>query len=158
MSERAERLKKSWKSRTSDSLQKARSAINQLIASEEEVTFAAVHKASGVSKNFLYNNAEIRNEIENARKDTHEIAEIKRQKKLKTKQSRDVVLEANWTPCVGVYMIQQRSSSTRTRTTNAVFSGLSAPEHEFLYGGYDKWLMFLRTMVLIIMYSFRVMK
>ena len=88
MSERAERLKKSWKSRTSDSLQKARSAINQLIASEEEVTFAAVHKASGVSKNFLYN------EIENARKDTHEIAEIKRQKKLKTKQSRDVVLEA----------------------------------------------------------------
>ena len=36
MSERAERLKKSWKSRTSDSLQKARSAINQLIASEEQ--------------------------------------------------------------------------------------------------------------------------
>ena len=63
MSERAERLRVSWESRTSDSLQKARSAINQLIASEEEVTFAAVHKTSGVSKNFLYNNEEIRKEI-----------------------------------------------------------------------------------------------
>ena len=94
MSERAKRLRASWNSRTAESLQKARSAINQLVASENEVTFAAVHKVSGVSKNFLYNNAEIRKEIENARKDTHEIAEIKRQKKLKTKQSRDVVLEA----------------------------------------------------------------
>ena len=94
MSERAERLSTSWKSRTAETLRKARSEINQLIASEDEVTFAAVHKTSGVSKNFLYNNAEIRKEIENARKDTHELAEIKRQKRLKTKQSRDVVLEA----------------------------------------------------------------
>ena len=48
MSERAERLRGSWISRTSDSVQKARSAINQLIALEDEVTFAAVHKVSGV--------------------------------------------------------------------------------------------------------------
>ena len=32
-------------------------------------------------------------------------------------------------------MIQQRSSSTRTRTANAVFSGLLAPKHEFRIGG-----------------------
>ncbi len=51
MSERVERLRSSWNSRTSDSLEKARSAINQLIALEDEVTFAAVHKVSGVSKN-----------------------------------------------------------------------------------------------------------
>lgn len=94
MSEQAERLKESWESRTSDAMQKTRSAIDQLIAAEEEVTFTAVHKVSGVSKTFLYRNEEIRAEIEKCRKETREIAEVKRQKRIRTKQSRDVIIEA----------------------------------------------------------------
>ena len=94
MSERAERLKNSWESSTADAIQKARSAINQLIAAEEEATFAAVHKKGGVSKTFLYKNDELRAEIERCGKETQKAAEIKRQKRIKTKQSRDVIVEA----------------------------------------------------------------
>ena len=94
MSERAERLKTSWEARTADAMQKALSAMNQLLASEEEVTFAAIHKRSGVSKTFLYKNEKIRAEIEKCRKETQETVEIKRQKRIKTKQSRDVIVEA----------------------------------------------------------------
>ena len=86
MSERAERLKASWESRTSDAMQKTRSAIDQLIAADKEVTFAAIHKVSGVSKTFLYRNEEIRAEIEKCRTETREIAEVKSQKRIKTKQ------------------------------------------------------------------------
>lgn len=94
MSERVERLRTSWETRTADAMQKARSAMNQLIASGEEVTFAAIHKRSGVSKTFLYNNKELREEIEKCRKETGEAAEIRRQKRIMTKQSRDVIIEA----------------------------------------------------------------
>lgn len=94
MLERSVRLKTSWEGRTADAKEKARSAIRILLASNEEVTFTAVHKQSGVSKNFLYKNQELRSEIEQYREYNEGVQKSKLEKRKKTEKSRDTVIEA----------------------------------------------------------------
>ena len=94
MSERVESLRKNWEKRTIDATEKVRSAIRIMVAEEEEITFSSVSKKSGVARSFLYKNQEIKAEIEKCREQTTEIHQRKAEQRLKTKKSRDTVIEA----------------------------------------------------------------
>ena len=94
MSEREESLKKSWIKRTHDTREKVRSAINIMVASEQEITFSGVAKQSGVARSFLYKDPEIKHEIEKYRVETREAAIRKATQRKRTAKSRDTVIEA----------------------------------------------------------------
>jgi len=94
MSEREESLKKSWVKRTHDTREKVRSAINIMVASEQEITFSGVSKQSGVARSFLYKDPEIKKEIEKYRVETREAAIRKATQRKRTAKSRDTVIEA----------------------------------------------------------------
>ena len=61
-------LKKNWQERTTEAREKANKSISELSAQGKSVNFSSVSKLSGCSKNFLYNDKEIREKIENRRK------------------------------------------------------------------------------------------
>jgi hypothetical protein len=94
MSERAESLRKTWENRTTDAIEKVRSAIRVMVAEEEEISFSSVSRKSGVARSFLYKNQEIKAEIEKYREQTIDIRQCKAEQRLKTKRSRDTVIEA----------------------------------------------------------------
>ena len=94
MAERIKNLEKSWKERTLDAQNRARLAIRRLELEGKEVTFAAVQKMSGVSKNFLYKDETLRKEIETLRTQLAEAASERRFRYQKTSRSKDVVVEA----------------------------------------------------------------
>lgn len=94
MSEREDSLKKSWVKRTRDTREKVRSAINIMVASEQEITFSGVAKQSGVARSFLYKDLEIKQEIEKYRAETREVAIRKAIQRKRTVKSRDTVIEA----------------------------------------------------------------
>jgi len=68
MSGKMKGLEESWKERTTETRNKASNAIAELQALGKAVNFNSVHKAGGVSKSFLYEDTEIREQIEMSRK------------------------------------------------------------------------------------------
>jgi len=94
MTDNTKNLEAGWKKRSDEAKQKALTAIEKIKASKGAVNFNSVHMESGLSKNYLYTNSEIRAEIIKERdKEQARIAAYHR-KYDKTSKSKDVVIES----------------------------------------------------------------
>lgn len=93
MTDNIKYLKSSWTDRTEQAKYKALKAIEELKIKKEPVNFNSVHKASGVSKHFLYENEEIKALIEKERDHESERKASWHRKYDKTSKSKDVVIE-----------------------------------------------------------------
>lgn len=87
-------LRQNWKLRGMDARERALSAIEQMTMAGQRVNFNSVSKASGISKSFLYETAEIRKRIEEQRKCEVDSEINRRAKYDKTSRSKDVIIEA----------------------------------------------------------------
>ena len=87
-------LKEFAQNKTKMTLEKVDKAIRELSLSEQKINFNSVSNLSGVSKPFLYNNAEIKKRIEELReKQTEKV--IKQSLKYdKTDKSKDIIIMA----------------------------------------------------------------
>jgi hypothetical protein len=94
MASNEKNLEGSWKKRGEDAQGKALMAIRQLQAKGAPVNFASVHKSSGVSKSFLYTNADIRKDIESIRTANANNEQKQLFRYQKTQRSKDIVVEA----------------------------------------------------------------
>ena len=93
MTDNIKYLKSSWSDRTEQAKYKAMKAVEELKTKKDPVNFNSVHKASGVSKHFLYENEEIKALIEKERKHESERKAGWHRKYDKTSKSKDVVIE-----------------------------------------------------------------
>lgn len=93
MADNTKYLKSSWKDRTVIAKNKAIKAIEELKLKQEPVNFNSVHKASSVSKHFLYENEEVKALIEMERSNEDGRKAIWHRKYDKTSKSKDVVIE-----------------------------------------------------------------
>ena len=60
MADNIKHLEKSWNNRANEAKQKAMTAIADLKAKKEPINFNSVHIKSGLSKNYLYKNEELK--------------------------------------------------------------------------------------------------
>jgi len=87
-------LKKYAEEKTKMTLEKVDKAIRELSLGEQKINFNSVCNLSGVSKTFMYNNAEIKKRIEELRdKQTSRIMN-QRAKYDKTAKSKDIIIMA----------------------------------------------------------------
>ena len=93
MVDNTKHLEVSWKNRSNDAKEKASKAIDELKMKKEPINFSSVHKKSGVSKHFLYENPEIRSAIEDNRKREKIRNAIYHEKYDKTSKSKDVIIQ-----------------------------------------------------------------
>jgi len=93
MADNTKHLEASWSNRSNDAKEKALKAIYELKMKKEPVNFSSVHKKSGVSKHFLYENPEIRSAIENNRKQEKIRNALYHEKYDKTSKSKDVIIQ-----------------------------------------------------------------
>lgn len=94
MADNVKYLETSWSDRTTVAKEKAIKTIEDLKRKKEPVNFSTVHKLSGVSKHFLYNNEEVRALIEAQRSDECQRNAAWHKKYDKTSKSKDVVIES----------------------------------------------------------------
>ncbi len=94
MAEMTRYLEVSWSKRKSETRKKALDAIRILQIEDEPVNFNSVHNRSGVSKNYLYNEPEIRKSIEECREQGKSNSAVRQSKYDKTSQSKDVIIQA----------------------------------------------------------------
>jgi hypothetical protein len=87
-------LERSWKERKESAREKAVLTIRQLRLEGNPVNFSTVHKRSGVSKSFLYDDEEIRKMIEAFRQQEVNKEMNRRARYEKTSQSKDVIIKA----------------------------------------------------------------
>lgn len=87
-------LEKSWSRRKSETRKKVLDTIRKMQLEDEAVNFNSVHNCSGVSKNYLYNEPEIRKRIEECRQQEKIILIARHTKYDKTSQSKDVIIQA----------------------------------------------------------------
>jgi hypothetical protein len=85
-------LAENSKKRSESAKLRALEAINHLFIMGKNVNFSSVHKVSGVSKSFLYDDAEIRKRIEEQRQCYLNNEKYRRAKYDKTSQSKDVII------------------------------------------------------------------
>ncbi len=69
-------------------------AVERLMANKEKVNFNSVSTESGVSKAYLYTHTDIRDRIDNLRKQQEELPSPKQLKREMTDASKDVVIAA----------------------------------------------------------------
>jgi len=86
-------LKESWNRRSADAKTRALKAIEALMREKEPVNFNSVHLRSGVSKNYLYNNEELRKGIEECRAEEQAREKAWHSKYDKTSKSKEVIIE-----------------------------------------------------------------
>lgn len=92
MTDNTKHLEKSWNSRSNQAREKALSAIAELKARKTSVNFNSVHIKSGLSKNYLYTNEEIKAAILKER-DVEQAREKNWHNKYdKTSKSEDVII------------------------------------------------------------------
>lgn len=94
MSSKMKGLEESWKERKIETRKKAADAVAELQEQGKAVNFNTVNKASGVSKSFLYEDEEIRKQIETARNKGIMKEMNQRAKYDKTSQSKDCIIAA----------------------------------------------------------------
>ena len=87
-------LQRSNAERTRIAREKALQAIDSLIGEGKQVNFSTVSQRSGISRHFLYKDAEIRKTIEEHRKNDVNNEINKRAKFDKTAKSKDVIIAA----------------------------------------------------------------
>lgn len=94
MVDNTKNLEAGWKKRSDEAKQKAFSAIERIKSNKGTVNFNSVHVESGLSKNYLYTNDEIRAVIINERDQAKARAIAYHKKYDKTSKSKDVVIES----------------------------------------------------------------
>jgi len=94
MVDRIKNLEKSWSSRSGDAKARALETIQRMQVEKVSVNFNSVHIQSGLSKNYLYSETEIRKCIEETRQNEELTKRIWHDKYDKTSKSKDVVIEA----------------------------------------------------------------
>ncbi|GEM_PF-689426 len=94
MAEVTRNLEGSWLKRKAEARKKALDAIRMLQIEDVPVNFTSVHKRSGLSKNYLYNEPEIRKSIEECREQEKNASTVRQAKYDKTSQSKDVIIQA----------------------------------------------------------------
>ncbi|WPC40793.1 DUF6262 family protein [Clostridium sp. JS66] len=87
-------LKKYAEEKTKITLEKVDKAIRELSLKSKKVNFNSVCNLSGVSKTFLYNNAEIKQRIEELRDKQTEKVIRQKLKYDKTDKSKDIIIMA----------------------------------------------------------------
>jgi len=87
-------LEESWSRRKAETRKKALDTIREMQMEGEPVNFNSVHNRSGISKNYLYNEPEIRKSIEGCRQQEKSKAATRQAKYDKTSQSKDVIIQA----------------------------------------------------------------
>lgn len=87
-------LKEYAENKTKMTLEKVDKAIRELSLGEQKINFNSVSNLSGVSKTFLYSNAEIKQRIEELRDKQTERVIKQRLKYDKTDKSKDIILMA----------------------------------------------------------------
>lgn len=93
MADNTKHLEASWSNRSKNAKEKVLKAIDELKMKKEPINFNSVHKKSGVSKHFLYENPEIRSTIENNRKQEKTRNALYHEKYDKTSKSKDVIIK-----------------------------------------------------------------
>ncbi len=94
MAEVAGNLESSWSRRKAEARKKALDTIQTMRLKEEAVNFNSVHKRSGLSKNYLYNEPELRKSIEECRAQEKGISVVRKERYEKTSKSKDVIIQA----------------------------------------------------------------
>lgn len=94
MVDHTKNLEEGWKKRSEKAKQRAFSAIEKIKAGKGSVNFNSVHVESGLSKNYLYTNEEIRAEIIKERDKEQARLAAYHKKYDKTSKSKDVVIES----------------------------------------------------------------
>ena len=92
MAKNTEGLLKHSKNKIEITSQKVKDTINELLADRQRINFNSVSKASGVSKSFLYDNKDIKHEIEKLRQGQVNTNINQRAKFDKTSRSKDVII------------------------------------------------------------------
>ena len=87
-------LKEYAQNKTKITLEKVDKAIRELSLGEQKINFNSVSNLSGVSKTFLYNNAEIKQRIEELRDKQTEQVIKQRLKYDKTDKTKDIIIMA----------------------------------------------------------------
>jgi len=85
-------LKEYAKNKTKITLEKVDKAIQELFICNQKINFNSVSNLSGVSKTFLYNNAEIKKRIDGLRYKQSEIVIKQKFKYNKTNKSKDIII------------------------------------------------------------------
>ncbi len=93
MGNRLSGLQEHWKNKTNLTIEKVDDAIRELAINGEKINFNTVAKRSGVSKNFLYSNEQIKQRIEELRNKQVNQEINQRAKFDKTSKSKDVIIE-----------------------------------------------------------------
>lgn len=93
MADNAKHLEGSWKNRSLVAKEKALRAIADLKLRKEPVNFNSVHVESGLSKNYLYTNAEIKEAIIRERGEEQVKNKAWHEKYDKTSKSKDVIIK-----------------------------------------------------------------
>lgn len=94
MADNTKHLEASWNRRSAEAKGKVQNAVQELKENGEPVNFGSVHKKSGVSKHFLYENEEVRNLIEAERRKGEIRKAVSHSKYDKTSKSKDVIIAA----------------------------------------------------------------
>ena len=94
MAEMTSNLEGSWSKRKAEARKKVLDTIREMQMEDEPVNFNSVHNRSGVSKNYLYNEPEIRKNIEECRQHEKNKLVARQGKYDKTSQSKDVIIQA----------------------------------------------------------------
>ena len=94
MAEPTKYLEKSWHKRSDEAQERVFKAIRDMQAGGEPINFNTVHVKSGASKNYLYNNENIRKEIEAMRSQEAAKAGERNKKYDRTSKSKDVLIDA----------------------------------------------------------------
>jgi hypothetical protein len=94
MADKLKTLEVNRKKQSDEARKKAKDAIDQLCRDEKAVNFSNIHKKSGVSRSFLYEDEEIRKMIQECRSSEIDSEMNRRGKYDKTSRSKNVIIEA----------------------------------------------------------------
>lgn len=94
MTDKLKTLEVNRKKQSDEARKKANEAINLLCKKEKAVNFSSIHKQSGVSRSFLYEDEEIRQMIQECRSSEIDSEMNRRAKYDKTSRSKNVIIEA----------------------------------------------------------------
>ena len=94
MTDNTKHLEAGWRKRSEEAKEKALRAIEKIKKNGGTVNFNSVHVESGLSKNYLYTNEEIRSLIKAERDKEQAKSEAYHKKYDKTSKSKNVVIES----------------------------------------------------------------
>lgn len=92
MADNTKHLERSWNNRSTNAKEKALRVIEEMKVRKEPVNFNSVHIQSGISKNYLYTNEEIKAAILKERSEAQNREKLWHNKYGKTSKTKDVII------------------------------------------------------------------